>query len=96
MAFAELLGHGRRNGFQALHRRLLAKAAGRPGCLAGATEASEMALVRRLGLRGCFARVPEGRREGDVDPVGAAFLDILGEKRPFSLKLRNDMKIDNM
>lgn len=34
------------------------------------------------------ARLPEGRAKGDLDPVGAAFLDIFGTERPLSPKLK--------
>lgn len=95
LAFAKLLGHdASQNGFQQMHRRLLERAATQPGRLVSSSEASDIDALRgQLGLLASFARLPETRTEGDVDPVGVAFLDVLGDARPLSPTLRTEFRV---
>ncbi|CAK9082362.1 unnamed protein product [Durusdinium trenchii] len=70
-----------------MHEALLAAAADAPGRFVSGSNVPEADKIRaQLGLLGCFARLPEGRAKGDLDPVGAAFLDIFGTERPLSQK----------
>jgi len=70
------------NGYQKLHKLLLAAAEKSPGILAAPESGSEAErLARSLGLQACFARLPTYAK----GPVSAIFLDILApEHRPLS------------
>ncbi|CAK9086746.1 Dihydroorotate dehydrogenase (quinone) [Durusdinium trenchii] len=88
LAFAKELGQNpKSNGYKEMHEALLAAAADAPGRFVSGSNVPEADKIRaQLGLLGCFARLPEGRAKGDLDPVGAAFLDIFGTERPLSQK----------
>lgn len=88
LAFAKELGlNPASNDYKQMHKALLKAAAATPGSLVrGVDVPAADSLREKLGLLGCYARVHESRPKGDLNPVGAAFLDIFGTLRPLSQK----------